>query len=56
MYNGAIGKDSAVIRSYFAANGAHCPDDANPAEFMLEAIGAGSQRRIGDRDWADIVR
>ena len=56
VYNGAIGKDSAVIRSYFAANGAHCPDDANPAEFMLEAIGAGSQRRIGDRDWADIVR
>jgi len=21
---------------------------------MLDAIGAGSQRRIGDRDWADI--
>lgn len=56
VYQGPIGKDSNVIRSYFAANGAHCPDDANPAEYMLEAIGAGSQRRVGDKDWADIVR
>lgn len=27
-----------------------------PAEFMLEAIGAGSRRRVGPRDWADIWR
>ena len=54
VYNGPIGKDSVVIRDYFARNGAHCPDSDNPAEFMLEAIGAGSRRRIGDRDWADI--
>lgn len=28
----------------------------NPAEFMLEAVGAGTSPRIGDRDWADIWR
>ena len=42
-----------VIRDYFARQGAHCPEDANPAEYMLEAIGAGSKRRVGDKDWAD---
>ncbi len=26
----------------------------NPAEFMLDAIGAGVSPRIGDRDWNDI--
>ena len=42
-----------MIREYFARQGAHCPPDANPAEYMLEAIGAGSKRRVGDKDWAD---
>ncbi|KAI5478639.1 ABC transporter [Pseudohyphozyma bogoriensis] len=54
VYFGDIGKDCNVLRSYLARNGAECPLDANPAEFMLEAIGAGSRRRIGDKDWADI--
>lgn len=53
VYFGDIGKDSHVIREYFARQGAHCPPDANPAEYMLEAIGAGSKRRVGDKDWAD---
>jgi len=54
VYFGDIGRDSQVLRDYLARNGAHCPDDANPAEFMLEAIGAGSARRIGPHDWKDI--
>jgi ATP-binding cassette subfamily G (WHITE) protein 2 (SNQ2) len=54
VYFGEIGEDARVLRSYFQKNGAECPLDANPAEFMLEAIGAGSSPRIGDRDWADI--
>lgn len=54
IYHGPIGKDSKVLREYLARNGAECPADANPAEFMLDAIGAGSSRRIGPRDWADI--
>ena len=56
VYFGPIGRDSQDIRDYFARNGADCPLDANPAEFMLEAIGAGSRRRIGNKDWADIWR
>ncbi|KAG8862307.1 hypothetical protein FRB96_001886 [Tulasnella sp. 330] len=54
VYFGDIGQDSQVIRSYFARNGAECPPDVNPAEYMLEAIGAGSGRRVGPRDWHDI--
>ncbi|KAG8981742.1 hypothetical protein FRB90_007035, partial [Tulasnella sp. 427] len=54
VYFGDIGADSKVLRDYLSRNGAHCPDDQNPAEFMLEAIGAGSQARIGPRDWKDI--
>ncbi|GAA5843719.1 hypothetical protein JCM11251_003474 [Rhodosporidiobolus azoricus] len=54
VYFGDIGSDSHVLREYLARNGAHCPDDANPAEYMLEAIGAGSGKAIGPKDWADI--
>ncbi|KDQ33995.1 hypothetical protein PLEOSDRAFT_1091717 [Pleurotus ostreatus PC15] len=54
VYFGDIGPDSKVIRDYFAREGAPCPSNANPAEFMLEAIGAGVSARIGSRDWKDI--
>lgn len=54
VYFGDIGKDSRVIREYFARQGAPCPSNVNPAEYMLEAIGAGIQPRVGDRDWADL--
>ncbi|BGO92884.1 hypothetical protein NBRC10512_008005 [Rhodotorula toruloides] len=54
VYFGDIGKDSHVLREYLARNGAICPDNANPAEYMLEAIGAGSGRQVGNKDWADI--
>lgn len=54
VYFGDIGPDSQVIRDYFAREGAPCPSNANPAEFMLEAIGAGVSARIGSRDWKDI--
>jgi len=54
VYFGDIGEDAAVLREYLRKNGAECPRDANPAEFMLEAIGAGSAPRVGDRDWGDI--
>jgi len=54
VYFGEIGTDACVLRGYFKRNGAECPPQRNPAEFMLEAIGAGSRHRVGDRDWADI--
>ncbi|KAL7794314.1 ABC-2 type transporter domain-containing protein [Trichoderma ceciliae] len=54
VYHGPLGKDSHVLINYFESNGAHkCPPDANPAEFMLEAIGAGDPNYHG-QDWADI--
>ncbi|XP_014559723.1 hypothetical protein COCVIDRAFT_23948 [Bipolaris victoriae FI3] len=54
VYFGDIGKDAHVLLDYFRRHGANCPSDANPAEWMLDAVGAGSAPRIGDRDWADV--
>jgi ATP-binding cassette subfamily G (WHITE) protein 2 (SNQ2) len=54
VYFGDIGRDAVVLLDYFRRHGAHCPPDANPAEWMLDAIGAGQSPKIGDRDWADI--
>ncbi|GBE77519.1 ABC-2 type transporter-domain-containing protein [Sparassis latifolia] len=54
VYFGDIGADSRILRAYFARHGAVCPNNVNPAEFMLDAIGAGLAPRIGDRDWNDI--
>ncbi|TFK26772.1 ABC-transporter [Coprinopsis marcescibilis] len=54
VYFGDIGEDSHIIRSYFAQRGAICPTNVNPAEYMLEAIGAGVTPRIGDKDWKDV--
>ncbi|KAK1229304.1 ATP-binding cassette transporter snq2 [Marasmius sp. AFHP31] len=54
VYFGDIGADSHVLREYLARYGARCPSNVNPAEYMLEAIGAGVAPRIGDRDWHDI--
>lgn len=54
VYFGDIGKDAHVLRDYLKRHGAVAGDTDNVAEFMLEAIGAGSSPRIGNRDWADI--
>ncbi|KIW68290.1 hypothetical protein PV04_04247 [Phialophora macrospora] len=56
VYFGEIGKDANVLLGYFHKNGADCPPDANPAEWMLDAIGAGIAPRIGSRDWGEIWR
>ncbi|KAF7189916.1 ABC multidrug transporter atrF [Pseudocercospora fuligena] len=54
VYFGDIGKDAAILREYFYKYGAVCPPNANPAEWMLDAIGAGQAARIGDKDWGEI--
>ena len=56
VYFGDIGKDACVLIDYFRKYGAHCPPNANPAEWMLDAIGAGQAARIGDKDWGEIWR
>ena len=54
VYFGEIGEDASTVREYFRANGAECPEDANVAEWMLDAIGAGLTRRQGNTDWGEI--
>ncbi|KAK5134770.1 hypothetical protein LTR08_006145 [Meristemomyces frigidus] len=56
VYFGDIGKDAHVLIDYFRQHGAHCPPDANPAEWMLDAIGAGQAARLGAKDWGEIWR
>ncbi|KAI8963365.1 ABC-2 type transporter-domain-containing protein [Daldinia sp. FL1419] len=53
VYAGELGKDSQKLIEYFESNGGpKCPPDANPAEWMLEAIGAGNPDYAG-QDWGD---
>ncbi|KAF2734360.1 ABC transporter [Polyplosphaeria fusca] len=54
VYFGDIGKDAHVLLDYFRRHDADCPPKANPAEWMLDAIGAGQSPRLGKRDWADV--
>ncbi|KAK9441048.1 BMR1-like protein [Metarhizium brunneum] len=54
VYFGDIGEDAAILRAYLRRHGAEAAPTDNVAEFMLEAIGAGSSPRVGERDWADI--
>ncbi|KAK0708091.1 ABC-2 type transporter-domain-containing protein [Lasiosphaeris hirsuta] len=54
VYFGDIGKDAIILSDYLKRHGAVAKETDNVAEFMLEAIGAGSAPRIGNRDWADI--
>lgn len=54
VYFGELGPGSRVLIDYLEKNGAPaCPPNANPAEYMLEAIGAGNPDQKGS-DWADI--
>ncbi|KAF3809967.1 Brefeldin A resistance protein [Colletotrichum gloeosporioides] len=53
-YHGPLGNDSQELINYFVSNGAHeCPPKSNPAEYMLEAIGAGDPNYQG-KDWGDV--
>ncbi|KAI9831805.1 MAG: hypothetical protein M1819_004702 [Sarea resinae] len=41
VYFGEVGENSKILTNYFESNGAPpCPPEANPAEWMLEIIGA----------------
>ena len=51
VYFGDIGKNSKTMTSYFERNGGFpCPTEANPAEWMLEVIGA-APGSSSDVDW-----
>ncbi|EGW30589.1 ATP dependent transporter multidrug resistance [Spathaspora passalidarum NRRL Y-27907] len=54
VYFGDIGPRSRTILSYFEKNGARtCDDHENPAEYILEAIGAGATA-VTEYDWFKI--
>ncbi len=54
IYFGAVGKNSHILIDYFTRNGASSPlADSNPAEYMLEVIGAAPGSK-NDTNWADI--
>lgn len=51
VYFGPVGESSTTLIKYFEKNGAHnCPPGANPAEWMLEVIGAAPGSHT-DIDW-----
>ncbi|KAI9367540.1 ABC-2 type transporter-domain-containing protein [Aspergillus egyptiacus] len=54
VYFGELGQNMETLIKYFEGKGSiACPKNANPAEWMLEVIGAapGSQ---ADRDWSEV--
>lgn len=54
VYFGDVGEHSRAMTSYFERHGAEpCPLDANPAEWMLEVIGAAPGSET-DLDWHQI--
>ncbi|KAF4462799.1 ABC1 transport [Fusarium albosuccineum] len=56
VYFGDIGENSKTMTSYFERNGGHaCPPEANPAEWMLEVIGAAPGSHT-DVDWFNTWR
>ncbi|KAH6633454.1 ABC transporter CDR4 [Boeremia exigua] len=56
VYYGTVGHNSKVLVDYFVRNGGHpCPPEANPAEWMLEVIGAAPGSHT-DVDWPQAWR
>ncbi|KAH9077823.1 ABC-2 type transporter-domain-containing protein [Lactarius deliciosus] len=51
VYFGDIGTNATTLLDYFQKNGGYpCPPDANPAEYILDVIGAGATATT-DTDW-----
>ncbi|KAJ6188460.1 hypothetical protein N7519_003368 [Penicillium mononematosum] len=54
VYNGPLGNDSKTLIDYFEQNGGRkCSRHENPAEYMLEVIGAGNPDYKG-QDWGNV--
>lgn len=54
VYHGPLGHGSQKLIQYFRDNREQkCPPDTNPAEYMLEVIGAGAPNYKG-KDWGDV--
>lgn len=48
VYSGPTGENAATITGYFDRFGAHCPSEANPAEFIIDQVApvGGSKVRL----------
>ncbi|KAK9371409.1 putative ABC multidrug transporter [Lipomyces kononenkoae] len=56
VYFGDIGKDSKTLLDYFESNGGRkCDPSENPAEYMLEIIGAGASGKA-TQEWPSVWR
>jgi ATP-binding cassette subfamily G (WHITE) protein 2 (PDR) len=56
VYFGDIGHNSRTLLDYFEGAGARkCDDEENPAEYMLEIVGAGGHGK-SNRDWPQVWR
>ena len=56
VYFGEIGDNSSTVINYFEKNGGNpCPEEANPAEWMLEVIGA-APGSYTEKDWQAVWR
>ncbi|KAK7535272.1 ABC-2 type transporter [Phyllosticta citribraziliensis] len=54
VYFGDIGPNSRTMLDYFESNGGRkCGDDENPAEYMLECVGAGATGK-STQDWHEV--
>lgn len=54
VYFGDLGTNMQTLIKYFEDKGSiKCPENANPAEWMLEVIGAAPGSHA-DRDWAEV--
>ncbi|KAH8734526.1 ABC-2 type transporter-domain-containing protein [Ilyonectria robusta] len=54
IYFGDVGKNSSILVDYFVRNGApECPPGSNPAEYMLDVIGAAPGSHT-DVDWPEV--
>lgn len=54
VYFGDIGDNSKILTDYFTRNGARkCNSTENPAEYILECIGAGATAVV-DKDWGEV--
>ncbi|KAK9785219.1 putative ABC-2 type transporter [Seiridium cardinale] len=51
VYFGDIGDNANVVKGYFGRYGAPCPEDANPAEHMIDVV---SGHLSQGRDWNEV--
>ncbi|KAL8734249.1 MAG: hypothetical protein Q9181_003278 [Wetmoreana brouardii] len=54
VYFGDIGDEASTLKDYFARYGAPCPQDANPAEHMIDVVsGSASQGKDWNQIWLE---